>query len=438
MTMVKKIFYTLLLTALPWAANAQSNGSNSSYSRFGLGTLCDQSQGYTRAMGGVSQGVRGGSIINMQNPASYSATDSLAFILDAGMSLSFGHLSQKNTSINVRNTSLTHVNAAFRVVRGLGMSFGFVPYSNIGYNFQSEKKVGTNQNTSQKITAMTTYYGNGGIHQAYIGAGWNPIHMLSIGANISYLWGDYSHSLAQQFYEGKEVSTNYSSMNQEITSDFRTYKIDLGVQYPIRLTGQDWLTIGATASLGHKVGSEATMTRYTSVHDTIQCTNGNAFELPYTYGAGLSWRHGANLLVAADVVREQWDGCRLPVSGYTGGGDIDLLTRTDQYMNRTKVALGAEYTPDPYGRRFLQCVQYKVGANYSTPYMKVDGQDGPREFNLTAGFGIPLSKSRSIINVSAQWTRRVASSKNLISENYLMLNVGLTFNEGWFMKWKIR
>ena len=43
------------------------NGSNSSYSRFGLGTLAEQSQTFNRGMGGVAYGLRNGSRINMQN-----------------------------------------------------------------------------------------------------------------------------------------------------------------------------------------------------------------------------------------------------------------------------------------------------------------------------------------------------------------------------------
>ena len=35
--------------------------------------------------------------------------------------------------------------------------------------------------------------------QAYFGAGWRPIKYLSIGANISYLWGNYDRSLVNRY-----------------------------------------------------------------------------------------------------------------------------------------------------------------------------------------------------------------------------------------------
>jgi hypothetical protein len=67
--------------------------------------------------------------------------------------------------------------------------------------------------------------------------------------------------------------------------------------------------------------------------------------------------------------------------------------------------------------------------------------DGPSELALSMGFGLPISNSynnRSMVNVGFQWLRRSPSSQNLITENYFVLNVGVTFNERWFMKFKIQ
>ena len=43
-----------------------------------------------------------------------------------------------------------------------------------------------------------------------------------------------------------------------------------------------------------------------------------------------------------------------------------------------------------------------------------------------------------MINLNLQWLRRKPSSASLITENYFMVNVGFTFNENWFMKFKIQ
>ncbi len=423
------------LAALP--LKAQTNGSNSSYSRFGMGNLNTPYQGFNRSMGGVAQGMADGRIVNMQNPASYSRIDSLTFIFDVGMGLSFGHYTQGNNSVNARNTSLDYVNAGFRLAKGLGMSFGFVPYSTIGYTFSSESLVGTNYNTGKEITATTTYSGDGGLHQLYIGFGWNPFAHLSIGANISYLWGEYSHSLAQTYAEGGTTSSSYNSQNMVWSSDVRTYKLDIGAQYPIIINPQNMLTLGATVSLGHEIDSKVDMMRYTSLNDTVQDTRSDAFEIPLTWSVGVAWQHAGKLTIAADYQQQKWDGCRIPIST-TVDGTPEIEVRTDQYKTRHQINVGAEWRMSPFDYdTYSKRIRYRIGAQYATPYTRVNGYDGPTEYGVTAGVALPLSKtSRTVVNVGLQWFHREPSTSTQVTENYVMLNLGVTFNERWFSKWK--
>ena len=82
MNKLSKTLAIVCMAVIPAIPAPAQNGSNSSYSRFGLGTLCDPSQTANRAMGGVGYGLRNGQRVNMLNPASYSAIDSLSFIFD--------------------------------------------------------------------------------------------------------------------------------------------------------------------------------------------------------------------------------------------------------------------------------------------------------------------------------------------------------------------
>ena len=59
---------------------------------------------------------------------------------------------------------------------------------------------------------------------------------------------------------------------------------------------------------------------------------------------------------------------------------------------------------------------------------------------MSAGFGIPILNAwndRSMLNISGQWSRRSAD-KGLLVENTFRINIGITFNERWFAKWKVR
>ena len=243
--------------------------------------------------------------------------------------------------------------------------------------------------------------------------------------------------MAQAFYEGESSSTAYSKLNSVHEANLKTYKLDFGVQYPIRLTANDWLTVGATVGLGHKIKSDATLTRYTSVGDSTEVTAKSPFDLPYTYGGGLAWQHKNTLQVAVDYKFEGWDECRTP-HATSKPGELTYLGATGDYKNRSRFAAGVQYTPDPSAKNYLKRVQYRMGGNYSTPYLRVNGQDGPSEMTLSAGLGLPIINNRSVVNLNFQWLHRKPSSVSLITENYFMVNIGLTFNENWFMKFKIQ
>lgn len=425
------LLFLLLAPPLLQSLRAQSAGMSSPYSRFGIGLLNDQSQGFNRSMAGVGLGVRYGNIVNTMNPASYSAIDSISLILDVGMSASFGKMVQGTKRIAVNNAAFDYAHIGLRLARRLGLAVGYMPYSSIGYEFASpEEVIGKSLTTMQPNTQEVGYSGSGGLSQAYIGLGWRVYKNLSVGVNASFLWGSYYHAVLPVYSDGGVVVDSYDSSGKVYDASPRTYKIDLGVQYPVRLTHQDWLNLGLTAGLGHGIPQDLEITEGYNT-DTIS----SPFSLPYSVAFGVAWQHKNSLLVAADVHHDFWSKCRQPMetgSGYAGieGG----------YRDMTKIAVGAQWTPDPLQKQYWKRIRYRAGVSYKTPYLKVNGNDGPSELSLTAGVGLPITNrtnNRSFVNFGLQWLRRSASGTGMISENYLLLNLGLTFNERWFVKYKI-
>lgn len=437
------ISYNKLLAVLAFAAIsantfAQTTVTNSSYSRFGLGELNDQSQGFNKNMGGVGIGLRAGNIVNMSNPASYSAIDSVSFIFDVGMNAKYS--TQKSKSLRDNNTScnLDYVNAGLRLYKNVGLSFGFVPLTSVGYSFSNTSRVGKDLNSLLPITKQNAYDGNGGLHQAYVGVGAKVFKTLSVGANVSFIWGSLTNSVKESFSEGGSSSTGYGGLNSTHETFIKTYKIDLGVQYPVRLSNIDWLTVGATAGLGHTINGEATLKRYTGTDTNPQeKTAKDAFDLPYTYGLGLGWQHEDRLMVGADFRHELWANCHTPSYNSQTG---EYIAATGQYRDRIKVAAGAQYVIDPYNRKFWKRIRYRIGAHAANSNLKINGQNGPREYGLSIGAGLPIFNqftTRSVVNVGLQWTRLAPRTTNMITEDNFMVNVGLTFNDRWFMKFRI-
>ena len=401
------------------SAGAQVSNTLSPYSQYGLGVLADQSLGYSRGMGGVSFGLRGGKQVNALNPASYSAVDSLTMLMDVGLSGQNTNFKEGSKQLNAKTGSFDYAVASFRLLPKVGVAVGILPYSNIGYSY----------NATLNSSTTEAYAGDGGLSQVLMGIGWQFARGFSVGMNFSYLWGEYSKTVT--------VSSSDSYVNTMVrtyAASFSSYKLDFGFQWQQALNKDNLLTVGATLGVGHNLGSGATvqtsssntLTSVVNTSDTIRIAD--AFRLPWTFGIGATLLHKNSLTVGLDYSLQKWSSIDYPT--YSSRG---YMLSGDYYRDRSKVAVGADWVPKHYGRKFLGHVHYRMGVSYATPYYNINGSDGPSEFTLSAGLGIPVG--RSMVNVSGQWIH--ASATDYIRENTLRINIGLTFNERWFAKWKV-
>ena len=418
--------YKVLISAcLVWMMAieiAAQTSTNSPYTRYGFGQLSDQSFGNSQAMGGIAYGLRNGLQVNASNPASYSAVDSLTFIFDAGMSLQNANFKEGNVKINAKNSSVDYIAMQFRLAKGLGFSAGFLPYSNVGYNMNKTNKVTTDEH-GNTTAANQAYVGDGGLQQVYVGLGYQVFKGLSIGTNFSYLYGDITHTASTTF-----SNTNAYSSSRSHKIDVSDYKLDFGLQYTHKLKEKHVLNLGAIYSLGHELNSTgyeyvekySGNTVITQSVDTIK----NAFALPHTFGLGATYVYDNKLTIGLDYTLQKWE-------------DVKFFNKDGAFQNRSKISVGAEYLPNPIGRSYFSNIRYRVGAYYSSPYAKIDGKDGNREYGVSFGFGLPLFMSKSILNISGQYVKVAPKLKGMLEENYLRINIGLTFNEQWFMKWKV-
>lgn len=427
---MKRFFLGSILLGFGTLSIVAQSGTKSPYSQYGLGILSDQSQGFNRGMSGLFQGFRSGNQVNMQNPASYSAVDSLSMIFDVGVSGQITNFKEGGAKVNAKTANFEYVTALFRIFPKFGASIGLVPYTNVGYSYSTTQQIG-----SSSTTSTMQFSGEGGLRQAYLGLGYEFFKGFSLGANISYFWGSYKKDITVLSSDDavKTLSKTYDA-------DVSSYKLDLGVQYRHSLTKTDELTFGATFGLGHKLGSDPSLTvmtldGQTGVMSASVDTVHNGLSIPMTIGAGIAYSRNKSLFLGVDYQLMRWGAESFPVVN-ENTNNYELVN--NYYKDRHKVTVGAEWLPNRMSRRFLNRVQYRIGASYATPYYKINGQDGPKELTVSAGFGIPLVNSwnnRSVLNISFQWAN--LSAKNLVTENSFRVTVGLTFNERWFAKWKV-
>ena len=147
---------------------------------------------------------------------------------------------------------------------------------------------------------------------------------------------------------------------------------------------------------------------------------------------GATYVYDNRLTVGLDYMQQKWESVKFPT---TQNGQY--MSQEGQFTDRTKIAAGVEYLPDPYNRNLLKRIRYRMGAYYSTPYVKVDGKEGAEEYGVSLGLGLPIFQSRSVLNISGQYVKVSPKVTGMLEENTLRVNIGLTFNERWFMKWKV-
>ena len=386
-------------------------GVNSPYSRYGLGLLSDQSTGITKSMGGIGAGFRYPNTLNIKNPASYSTVDTLTFVADLGFALQNGNFNENGVSVNARNAYIDHLAMQFRIFPKVGMTVGFMPFSNVGYGFSKTYLIPYDDT---KVSVTDSYSGTGGVRQFIGGLGWRPTKWLSVGANASYLSGDIIHYISNT-YSSSEVQ----SRNKTYYAEMSAFKFDFGLQGTVAL-GDRNLVLGVTFAPAQKLESETYVTDVHSVSDTTFIAD--AFSLPDMLSAGFTykWKKG---LLGADVSYQSWS--KADFFGQKTGCD------------RLSAAAGVMYRPDESNRNLLKRTAYEFGLNVTQPYYNVGNLKGPMQFGVSAGFTVPINTSYnsiSYLHVSGEYVRVQPMSKGLITENYLRINIGVTFMERWFMK----
>ena len=425
MNKIKMTLACMALTAS--AALTASSQTNTPYSMYGYGILGDRATSMQRQMGGVGYAMQNGRQINVMNPASYAAIDSLTFLFDMGANATFVWSKEGDTKENSKGGGLDYVTMQFPLSKYIGASVGLVPVSSVGYAFGNEIHHGTMSNQ-----------GSGGINELYLGVG-GKYRGFSLGVNFSYDFG----TIVNDVY-----ATPINSSNQNKTEHVmrvRDWNVLIGAQYTHPINRDNKMTVGVTyspkKSLRGKSWVTTQVTNLDQAPDTLSYIKlKDNYEMPTTIGVGLSFAHErvSRWAVEVDYTWQGWKGCKYSqmVDNFGPNPTGQVVFQGMEFNNRQRFAVGGEYTPrirGNYGQRMV----YRLGAYYTDDYLRIQGND-LREYGVTCGFGFPTAEGKTMVNLGFEWKCRQAHPSALIKENYVGINLGVNFNEVWFFKRKIR
>ena len=425
-TTLKTIIAVVLLSLVTTMACAQA-GVQSPYSRFGLGQIQDRNNNVRLAgMGGTANAISGKGMINLQNPASYAAIDSLSFLFDAGFYVQNSQFSTTTREEDASNASFDYAALAFPITNWCRAAFGLRPYSNMDYSVVVDGNM-------PFVGDYSTYFeGDGGLNQLVGGLGFRLGKNFAVGANAAYVFGN-SLTITTLAFPDSTYSLNTRRSSGIMINSFM---FDYGFMYQGKI-GELELKAGLTYAQKRNIsGSHELFIRSMKgglegnveyIIDTIYYNKeGKAtFAMPQGFGVGVSLQKNNRWVVAADFNWDQWENFEI-------GGVNDSL------QNAWRVSLGGEYRPvSTTISSYFTKMTYRMGGFYEQTYLNIYNQSINR-FGVTAGVTFPLPKTLSTINLAVEVGQCGTKSDGLIRERYVNFKLAVSVFERWFVKRKYK
>lgn len=417
---IKYFLLGLFVLAASLSSIAQSDLSTP-YSRFGLGDIYTNSPStILKGMGGVANAMSDKCLLNPSNPASYASIDSLSLLFDAGFYIKTASFSTNRLSSNGSNASFNYVSFGLSATKRWKIGAGIMPYTNREYNVITEH----HDLGSYKVA----FQGEGGLNKAFFANGIKITKNLSVGATASYIFGTLFDNTSVYYPD----STSFLNGKRSINMRVNDFKLDYGLLYRIPINKYS-VTVGLTYSQGTKIASKRDIfirsmfkgfgNQVESPIDTLKYVkNENVnINIPNGYGVGISVDNGESWTIAADFNWAGWEG-------FTMNGVNDSL------QNSWNVAIGASYKPISTSiSKYYKKITYRAGFHFDKTYYNLYGQS-INKYGITFGFGLPVPRSLTSLNVAIELGSMGTVKHNLVKENYFNISVSMSINDRWFVK----
>ena len=414
----------MLLFAAAGSASAQTDGTYSGfspYSVFGVGQLHQSGTAWNRGMGGVGIAARNNRYVNIMNPASVTARDSLSFMSDFGLGgrmsvFQEGSKRAANTVFNIDDFVIS-----FPMWRNTAFMAGLRPMSDVGYKI-SASEVDVESGTQTFVSA-----GNGGIYQFFAAAGITLWDRLSLGAQFNYNFGNINKKAALGY---SDASFRSSSSGDSL--QVRSVSAKLGLQYAHPLSKSSSLTFGATYEFGSRMKGYSIHYRELGSYDRTRSSaslDEKELMLGDELGLGIAYKYGDKFMAEFDYTRSGWANSKLDqVSGFSNVGESVFAPAVGQSFRA-----GLEYTPNRSDiRYYFRRVTYRAGAYFDQSYYTVDGAH-VNAVGVTLGMTLPVFRWYNGISLGVDLGRRGLAASQ-VKENYFGFSVGFNVFDIWFQK----
>lgn len=416
--MIKKIIAGVCLILSAVGFSQENNASP--YSYYGIGDVKFKGTTENRSMGGL--GILPDSIhVNLQNPATYSALKFTTYTI--GASDKIRTLKTESDSEKANRATLDYLAVALPF-RKVGVAFGLMPYTSVGYKIQDNETIGNEE-------YVRRFNGSGGLNRAFIGASYKVTRKFGLGVDFQYNFGNIE---TKSIMAKPDFGVQYPT--REINkSTYNGVSFNIGATYETKLNKLDWtssITYAPKSKLKSTTDRDLATITLTALDaeilqdqlETITVKEDVDMPSAFTIGTGIG------------EARKWFAGVE-----FTSQSSNTLAARFDQVTNvnfksSNKIAFGGYYIPKYNAfNSYLSKITYRAGFRFENTGLVLNNED-IKDTAFTFGTGLPLGgyTGGSNLNLGFEIGRRGTTKANLIQENYVNIMLSLSINDRWFAK----
>ena len=405
--------------------NVYGQTIQSPYSTFGVGDRQTTANTAHLGMGGI--GIGGGHplLLNTRNSAWLARNHWTIF--DFGVEGDYRTLTTSNSVNTLASGGLRNLSFGFPITNkpefGWTASASLRPYSTVQYRIFREDSVSGPLNT-----VATIQQGNGGYNSVNWGNGFRFGENLFVGLKGTYLFGTIAQEAISSFSSvGVEYTNDVSLAETKEVDDF-LWEASLG--YQLKIAEETHLRVGAVYQGAANVNTDVLRTltlqynEFNPIRQILLDSGSTTEYLPFNFGAGISVEKQSHWLIGLDFDYQPWSQYR-----DTQGNASENLG------DNWRLSIGSQFTPEWNSTRYLRRVGYSLGGHFEQSPLVFNGNP-LNDFGINFGISLPVSRAGSSLNMGLQLGSRGTTTDNLIRENYVKLNLGIAFNQLWFMRSK--
>ncbi|NHM05842.1 hypothetical protein G4D82_01285 [Flavobacterium sp. CYK-4] len=412
--MIKKI--NLLLLLLCSMVTMAQQSTSSPYSFYGIGDIKFKGTAENRLMGSISM-FPDSTHVNIQNPAAYPSLNLTTYTV--GGSFNSSRLNSFYGNEKAQRTTLDYM-AVGIPMKKMGLGFGLIPYSAVGYRIRNTDPDGT----------IHRYNATGGLNKVFVGFGYKINNNLSLGADLQYNFGRIETVGIEKI---PEVQLGSQEVN---TSDLSGVNFDLSLMYKRKINskidGYASLILSPQSNLTSKNTRVVSTVLYSDVFDPQNYDvfdpiySKNTIKLPAKATIGFGAGHAKKWMLGTEFTFQQ--------TSKFGNRYNDI--QNVEYKNAFRYSLGGYYIPNYASfSNYLKKITYRGGFRYEDTGMKINNET-IRDYAFSAGMGLPLGGAFSNLNLGVEYGRRGTAKALLIEENYTNVILSVSLNDRWFIKRK--